>query len=322
MEPGPHPDPFAEALAGGTQKVAQIASLATAMSQMLIQQQAIREARRAISDEQALRVLEAQERLIVQQIRAAWAPAHDRKWLTAADLLQTARTWAAAVAHAGTDPTAAAAQRKCEDRLRQLHPYAMAFYDRIRGDGAEALDAMRQAAPMFSRAPHVRVGDPVPERHSLTVGGTTGRPDARAIESGGPMSHDDEAERIEDRARHIAQRLQARVQASGRPPLNREELTIVLESVTSLSESTIEVIACEAAGASDTPKGPAQQAASNFPRKATDAVNTASRSQRAGTQPLAALGGFYETVFAGQGHHRAATLPTLPPDQPTLTPAS
>jgi hypothetical protein len=299
MEPGPHPDPLAEALAGGPQKVAQIASLATAMSQVLIQQLAIREARKAISDEQALRVLAVQERQITQQIRAAWAPAHDRKWLADADLLQTARVWAAAVAHADTDPTAAVAQRKCEDRLRRLHPYAMAFYDRIRGDGTAALDAMRRAAPMFSREPHVRVGDPVPARQSLTVNGTTEvvQPDARAIESGGSMDHSDEAERVEYRARHVAQRLQARVQASGRPPLGRDELIIVLESVTNLPESTIEVIADEAAGTGRAPNGPAQQAASNFPRKATDAVRTAGRPERAGTRSPVGL-----TPLSGRQH--------------------
>ena len=54
MEPGPHPDPLAEALTGGSQKVAQIASLIAATSQVLVQQFAIREARKAISDEEAL----------------------------------------------------------------------------------------------------------------------------------------------------------------------------------------------------------------------------------------------------------------------------
>jgi hypothetical protein len=50
-----------------------------------------------------------------------------------------------------------------------LHPYAMAWYDRLRGEGASALDAMREALPLFARAPHTRPGDPAAGRRSLAT---------------------------------------------------------------------------------------------------------------------------------------------------------
>jgi len=113
-------------------------------------------AARAARDEQALNALRDQERAAKQLARAGWAPAHDPRRLAQAGLLQAARVWSAATAYADADPTAAAAARKCEERLRALHPYAMASYDRLRSDGAEAFDAMRQALPLFARAPYAR----------------------------------------------------------------------------------------------------------------------------------------------------------------------
>jgi hypothetical protein len=43
--------------------------------------------------------------------------------------------------------------RKCEERLRDLHPYGMARYDRLRADGLGPAEAMQQAAPFFARPP-------------------------------------------------------------------------------------------------------------------------------------------------------------------------
>ena len=91
--------------------------------------------------------------LLRRQARLSWAPAHDAHWLAQAGFIETARAWAGAAAYADTDPAAAAALRKCEDKLRGFHPYAMARYDRLREDGLPPLDAMREAAPLFARAP-------------------------------------------------------------------------------------------------------------------------------------------------------------------------
>ena len=51
------------------------------------------------------------------------------------------------------EPAAATAMRKCEERLRVQHPYAMARYDRLRSDGMGPADAMREAAPLFASPP-------------------------------------------------------------------------------------------------------------------------------------------------------------------------
>ena len=54
------------------------------------------------------------------------------------------------------EPTAAAAMRKSEERLRDLHPFAMARYDRLRADGLEPAEAMRETAPLFALSPRAR----------------------------------------------------------------------------------------------------------------------------------------------------------------------
>ena len=170
MEPAHYADPLEEALSQASQRVAQFASLTGAMAQVILQRKALHDAKQAArDDERAIRVIDEQERLIQRQARLSWAPAHDPQWLAHADLLQTGRAWASAASYADTDPAAASAMRKCEDRLRTLHPYAMARYDRLRGDGVSPLDSMRETAPLFGRSPHARVGDPAPFRHALGV---------------------------------------------------------------------------------------------------------------------------------------------------------
>src|SRR5205823_897426 len=78
-------------------------------------------------------------------------------------LIDTAQAWGAAMPYADRavpwyEPAAATAQRKCEERLRDLHPHAMARYDRLRAEGMSPADAMRGAAPLFARP--ARVYDP------------------------------------------------------------------------------------------------------------------------------------------------------------------
>src|SRR5262249_8146560 len=124
-------------------------------------------AAKAARSQRELRARQEEQRAAWQLARAGWAPAHDSRWLAQADLLQAARGWGAAAAYADADPAAASALRKCEERLRVLHPYAMAWYDRLPGEGAGAVEAMRQAVPLFGRAPHARPDDPGAERHAL-----------------------------------------------------------------------------------------------------------------------------------------------------------
>ena len=140
--------------------------------------------------------------------------------------------------------------RKSEDRLRVLHPHAMARYDRLRADGMSPLDAMRDTAPLFSRSPAVRVGDPGPARPVLTA--SPGQ-DATSPASQSP-SIPDEAEpatnaddSAEQRGREIIARMQSSARAAKRPELNPDELAMVLESATNLPHNVIDRITREAA---------------------------------------------------------------------------
>ncbi|HVB45408.1 MAG TPA: hypothetical protein VNF47_22260 [Streptosporangiaceae bacterium] len=243
MEPAHYTDPLEDALSHGSQRVAQLASLVGAMAQVVMQRRALADARRsARADQHALRVLGDQERLLHQQTRLTWAPAHDPQWLAHADLLQVARAWANAAASADADPSAEAAQRKCEDRLRKLHPYAMARYDRLRSNGMGPLDAMSEAAPLFAYSPTTRTGDPAPTRLALETG--TSPDDSLAADMGpaepGPQPGADGMDPAELRGWQIIDRLQARARASGRPDLRPDELAMILEAVTNLPSDVID----------------------------------------------------------------------------------
>lgn len=294
MEPSRYTDPIEEAISHGSQRVAQLASLTAAIGQVVVQRRALKAAADASSREQAIRILRQQEEAIRQQARMSWAPAHDRQWLAAADLIQTGQAWANAAGYADTDPSAATAQRKCEDRLRVLHPYGMARYDRLRADGTEPLDAMREAAPMFARAPHVRVGEPAPARPALsdhspdesaTKANAARDPAQPALEKGAQS-----AAQAEQRGRQIADSIQARARTSGRSPLGPDELAMVMETVTSLSEELITKISRETAGNRAAPsRQAAHTAAESFPHDAAKAIQVSvvhSAEQRASQPPV------------------------------------
>jgi hypothetical protein len=244
MEPAHYTDPLEEALSHGSQRVAQVAALVAAMAQVAMQHRALENAKRATDgDEAANAVLGGQERLLRHQTRLAWAPAHDPDWLSEADLLQTAKAWASAVTDAGTDPAAASAQRKCEERMRTLHPYAMARYDRLRNDGMSPLDAMREAAPLFGRSPTVRTGDPGPARRELAA--DTGQQEHPGEGQAQRNQTDPNAaadNRAEQRGRQIVARLQTRARAAGRPELGPDELALVLEELTNLPSHVIDTL--------------------------------------------------------------------------------
>ena len=273
MEPANYTDPLEDALSHGSQRVAQIASLAAATAQVVMQRKALEDARRALRDEEpAAQALGDQERLLQQQARLGWAPVHDAEWLAQADLLQVARAWASAAAYADTDPAAASAMRKCEQRLRTLHPYAMGRYDRLRADGISPLDAMREAAPLFGLSPNTRTGDPAPTR--LAMGRGTGDEPSIADDLVGAdptESHnaDDDDARAERRGRQIVERLQSRARATGRPELGPDELAMVLEAVTNLPGDVIDTLT-QHAGAEALARSEEHRAAAAERARATD----------------------------------------------------
>src|ERR1035441_6136564 len=107
--------------------------------------------------------------------------------------------------------------RKCEDRLRTLHSYAMARYDRLRDDGMSPLDAMREAAPMFGRPSDVRVGEPAAARPAV-ADGSGADPHVTASETPNEQAQSDpddgNNEGAELRGRQIVERLQASARAA------------------------------------------------------------------------------------------------------------
>lgn len=244
MDPSDHyAEPFGEALSYSSQRAAQLISLAVAAAQVAAHRKALSEARKAARDEHARRALREDERAIYEQARAGWAPAHDPRWLAQADLLQAARAWGAAAAYADADPVAASAMRKSEERLRTLHPYAMARYDRLRSEGASPLDAMREAAPLFTREPHARPGQPGTQ---LRLGAATAGPDADLVagvtdSSLRPPAPDQDPDRreTEHRGQQIVWRLQARAYAERGSVLDPAELATALEATTNLPAEVI-----------------------------------------------------------------------------------
>ena len=245
MDPSAHhPDPFGEGFSHSSQKAAQFISMAGAAYEIAARRKAIRAARDAARTEQQRRALQEQERAARADVRARWAPAHDARWLAQADLLQVGGVWGAAAPYADTDPEAASALRKAEGRLRVLHPYAMAHYDRLRFEGADPLEAMRKAVYLFAREPHARPGQPASTRPGIEAGtpGTGSWPDAaEAARAGAPQPgpHPDLYQDAEQRGRRIAERLQARALAERGSRLSPDELATALEASTTLPAEVI-----------------------------------------------------------------------------------
>ena len=127
MEPqqeGPHPDPVTQATTSAGQKLAEFAAVAALLAQVTAQFRA----RRAMQDADRA-ALEAADRAAA---RAGWAPALDRGWLADAGLWDVARAWGSALPCEDTDAAAREALDAAETRLREIHPYGMRAYDKLR----------------------------------------------------------------------------------------------------------------------------------------------------------------------------------------------
>lgn len=233
-----HPDPIAAGFSHGGERMIQILAMASALRQGYAQRAARLRAAELAQDTAAERAESTAQQAAFAQARAQWVRAHDRNWLQQAGLLHVAEAWGAAVPYAADSSSAAAAIRKCEKRLRDLHPHAMTHYDRARADGMEPLDAMRKAAPFFTRDPDVRTGQPATARPELTKG--SGAEWAATIY--GPNRSDWENARQEQRAHHLANQLSNRLRGHGREP-NSDELRTALETATNLPNEVISKVA-------------------------------------------------------------------------------
>jgi hypothetical protein len=289
-----YPDPFSDALGRTSQRAASLTTLSTALIREFMQYRARREAERAAADQAAAEQAARAEHEARRSVQRTWSAAHHPAFASRADLFTAARTWGAAMPYAPADPSAAAALRASEDRLRALHPYAMSHYDRLRGQGASPFQAMREALPLFARHPDPRPGQPAPARHPLdAVPPATPGPQPPATPPPAPepepaagTSAQDQAEA---RGRQIITRLQDRARAAGRPPLGRDELVTVLEAMTTLPPDVITRLTrpgrAPAAARPAGERSPVTLAAENFPGTAADAVRAGAAAAARGGLP-------------------------------------
>jgi hypothetical protein len=162
-----HPDPFRDAMQEMVYRAVQVGSFAVTGAQVYAYHRRAQARTAAEQDHRAGRALNAQIRAERDADRAGWAPALDSTWLREATIVDAAQAWGAAMPYADRampwhEPAAATAMTRCEERLRDLHPYAMARYDRLRTDGLGPAEAMREAAPLFARHPRAWEGPSVP----------------------------------------------------------------------------------------------------------------------------------------------------------------
>jgi hypothetical protein len=151
----------------GVYRAVQMGSVAVTGAQIYAYRRRAHAQTVAEQDERARRALQAQMRAERDAAHARWAPALDPAWLRRATLIETAQAWGAALPYSDRatpwgESAAASAMRRCEERLRELHPFAMARYDRLRGDGLGPAEAMREAAPLFALHPQARDGSYTP----------------------------------------------------------------------------------------------------------------------------------------------------------------
>ncbi|GAA2614204.1 hypothetical protein SMC26_24100 [Actinomadura fulvescens] len=267
-----HPDPIAEGLAQGGQRIVQLAALGTAFQQWDSQRRQHQKAVRLAQDKSAKAQAEQERQAAYNQARAVWAPAHDRQWLRQADLSNVATAWCAAVPYARDgDAAAASAVRKCEKRLRDLHPHAMSHYDRQRANGLNPLEAMRHAVPFFDRDPNVREGDPVQTRQLCPGDGTRW-----AANPQGPSREEWETARQEHRAHRILDEFQTKLTRQGRTHIPASELHTLLDVTTNLPNHIIDKVVqartITPSATADMSRTAAEVSADNFPNPITEAM--------------------------------------------------
>jgi hypothetical protein len=239
-----HGDPMGEAFSHSSQKAAQFISMAGAAYEIAARRKAIRAAKEAARTQQQLQDAGEQEKTLREAARARWAPALNPQWLAQADLVQAGRVWGAAAPYANDDPQAAAALRKAEERMRALHPYAMARYDRLRYEGGRPLEAMRNAINLFAREPRARHGQPAASRPGIEpvapgTGPWPGAGDAPSAAVPAPGPGPDLAQGALQRGQQIAAQLQARALAERGSRLSPDELATALEASTTLPAEVI-----------------------------------------------------------------------------------
>jgi len=315
MDAENHPDPFQDAMQAGLRHAVELIYAAGTAGQVYLHHKRTQAQAAAERDERARRVLGAQIRAERDAARAGWAPALDPNWLRHADLPHAARAWGAAVPYADRavpwyEPAAAAAMRRSEERLRLLHPYAMARYDRLRSEGLGPGEAMRRAAPLFTRPARARDGSFTP--HPALDAGNGAEPSPVAAPNLGEPAEAATAHAMQQRGRQIVDALQARAQAQGRDPLGEAEQRTVLETVTNLPPEVIDRVVQPggATGLARTEQGraaAAERVRAAGPGTAADLKSTPGVDER--TEDLAGARGAAATADAATARAVRASQP-------------
>lgn len=200
-----HDDPFGETRAQLVQGLAVLATVSEAVARWY----AVGLQRRAEAQTKADRAAQVSQAALEQAEQLAReaelaedraerqhvAQAFDDDWLAQADLAETARLWRTANLRAASgDDWAREGMQRAEQRLRQIRPNLMAFYDRFRSEGDTPAQAMQAAAyAAWARADSTTLG-PQARAHPGRVPShrvLAGRvPDGRALGPGGRRLND------------------------------------------------------------------------------------------------------------------------------------
>ena len=140
-----HSEPTSDALARAAQTLAVSISVVEALARARGQ----RAHDRADDAERALVGARATEALNHSTARLTWTPAFDDHTLRRLSATEMLQAWEAADQYRNLDSSAARAAELIEQRLRGVHPEAMAVYDDALDQGRTAADAMQQAKQRF-----------------------------------------------------------------------------------------------------------------------------------------------------------------------------
>ena len=197
-----HDDPFGESRAQLVQALAVLATVSEAVArwaavgmQRRAEQQAQAERAALVSAtarEQAEQLARQAELEQDRADRQYIAQAFDEAWLDQADLTETARLWRTATLRAaGGDEWASEAMARAEQRLRQLRPNLMAFYDQFRAEGRTPAEAMRAAAyGVWMQADNSTLGPRARPHPGRQPQGLSAGANGRALGAGGLVLDD------------------------------------------------------------------------------------------------------------------------------------
>ena len=145
-------------------KVAQALAVAVQVAEAVVRLRSQKAASREAAARQSEGAMKAERTAHYAADRVAWSRTSEPRWLQDASISDLGRAWGAATGWADTDPAAARAADRVEDRLRTIDPDAMTDYDQARAAGADRMTAMRDVFAQRTADPptarRVFVGEP------------------------------------------------------------------------------------------------------------------------------------------------------------------